>query len=53
VIRDENEAVLRALEKIEPGELVIIFYETLEPLQQLLAQCGAVPVSGIEAAQPV
>jgi cyanophycin synthetase len=51
VIRDESEAVQRALVSIEPNELVIIFYEHLESIEQLLARLGAVPAAGIEEAR--
>jgi cyanophycin synthetase len=48
VIHSEAAALGRALEEITEGEIVIMFYDKLAPLLEVLKQFDAVPVSTIE-----
>jgi hypothetical protein len=34
---------------MEPGEVIVVFYEKLQPVLQILETAGAVPVSSIES----
>jgi len=43
VIFDEIAAMRAAIEEIEPGDVVVIFYEELDPALSLLKQFGAKP----------
>ncbi len=52
VITDEREALRRELEGIAYGDIVVMFYEKLEPVLETLEQFGAVPVSEIEGLMP-
>ncbi|WP_018131783.1 cyanophycin synthetase [Effusibacillus pohliae] len=47
IILDEREALSKALQQMENGEIVVVFYEKLEPVLELLKRAGAVPVSTI------
>jgi cyanophycin synthetase len=45
---DEIEAVKTELACMEPGEVVVVFYEKLQSVLQILETAGGVPVSMIE-----
>jgi cyanophycin synthetase len=45
---DEREAIEIALREMEPDEIVIIFFDKLEPVLETLAEHGAVAVATIE-----
>jgi hypothetical protein len=45
IVPDELEATQRALETALPGEVVAVFYEDRERIEQLLAQWGATPLA--------
>jgi cyanophycin synthetase len=47
IVYDELEAFIRALENASKGDLVVIFYEKLEPLQDYLENAGAVRLSAV------
>jgi cyanophycin synthetase len=47
VMLDESAAMQTAIEEIEPGEVIVIFYEKLAPALSLLEQFGAKPVQSI------
>jgi len=46
VVLDEREALLTALSETKDGEVIVVFYEKLEPILEVLKQFGAVPVMG-------
>ncbi len=48
VILDEHEAIVTALREMESEELVVIFYDELEPVLEILREHAAVPVSRAE-----
>jgi len=48
VVLDEREALLAALSEVKDGEVIVVFYEKLEPVLEVLKQFGAVPVTGIQ-----
>jgi cyanophycin synthetase len=45
---DEVEAVKTEIASMEPGDVVVVFYEKLQPVLQILEAAGATPVSEIE-----
>jgi cyanophycin synthetase len=47
VVLDEREALLAALSEVKDGEVIVVFYEKLEPILEVLKQFGAVPVTGV------
>jgi cyanophycin synthetase len=47
-ILDEHEAVAYAISRLRRDEIAVIFYEKLEPILEVLAAQGAVPVDAIE-----
>ncbi len=47
LILDEIEAVETALQEMKPGEVVVIFYEKLDPILAVLDKFGAKPVDHI------
>ncbi|HEY8460393.1 MAG TPA: cyanophycin synthetase, partial [Blastocatellia bacterium] len=47
VVLDEVAAIRMALEEIEPGDVVVIFYEKLAPALSLLEQFGARPAQSV------
>ena len=49
VIKDECEALRFEVERIGYNDLIVMFYEKLEPVREVLARMGAVPISHIEA----
>jgi len=53
VVLDEREALRHALDSMEPAELVVMFYDHLEPLLDVLRDHHATAVEGgRDAAQP-
>jgi len=44
---DEIAAMRMAIEEIEPGDVVVIFYEKLDPADSLLKQFGAKPAQSV------
>lgn len=49
---DECKALTMAIRQMEKGEVVIVFYEKLEPILDVLQQFSAVSVSGLEGQVP-
>src|SRR5262252_6473250 len=47
VILDEIAAMRAAIEEIEPNDVVVIFYEKLDPALSLLEQFGARPAQSV------
>lgn len=47
IVRNEIEALRTALDEMAPEEVVVHFYEKLEPVLELLEEYGAVAVPGI------
>jgi cyanophycin synthetase len=47
IVLDEITALQTAIEEIEPGEVVVIFYEKLDPALSLLKQLGAAPAQSV------
>ena len=48
VVPDEEEALRQELRRLGPGDVVVMFYDKIEPLRSVLAEFGAEPVEGIE-----
>jgi len=51
VVLDEVEALRTELEGIEEGQVVVVFYDKLEPVLSVLEEHGAEPVNTIEPAR--
>lgn len=49
VVLDESEALHHAVKTMEHGEVVVVFYEKLEPLRQVLEKYAAQPVQSLNA----
>ncbi len=47
VVREEAEALLRAIEEMRRGEVVVCFYDNYESVSDVLMRSGAVPVETI------
>ena len=47
VVLDESEALHHAVKTMQHGEVVVVFYEKLEPLRQLLETYAAQPVQSL------
>jgi cyanophycin synthetase len=47
VVLDEVEALRSEIEKMREGQVVVVFYDKLEPVLKLLEEWGATPVSTI------
>ncbi|HEX8186747.1 MAG TPA: hypothetical protein VF586_00220, partial [Pyrinomonadaceae bacterium] len=47
VVLDEIEALREELSAMEDGQVVVIFYDQLEPVLEVLEERGALPVSAI------
>ena len=50
VVLDEHEALHHAVKTMQHGEVVVVFYEKLEPLRQVLETYAAQPVQSLNAA---
>jgi cyanophycin synthetase len=48
VVTDEREAVEREVQRASAGDIVVIFYDRLELIKEVLASYGAVPASNID-----
>jgi cyanophycin synthetase len=48
VIYNECEALQTAIQEMEPGELIVIFFEKHKPIRDLLDRLGAEPVESLE-----
>jgi cyanophycin synthetase len=48
IVLDEIEALREELRGMEEGQVVVIFYDRLEPVLEVLEERGAVPVGAIE-----
>jgi cyanophycin synthetase len=44
VVLDESDALRRAIDQMVKGEVIVVFYEKLQPIQTLLAELSAEPV---------
>ena len=49
VVLDESEAVQHAVRTMQRGEVIVVFYEKLEPLRQVLEKYAAQPVQSLSA----
>jgi cyanophycin synthetase len=47
IVLDEQQAILQELRAARDGDIIVIFYEKLKPVLDLLREAGAVPVSSI------
>jgi cyanophycin synthetase len=45
IVLDEIEALRSEVERMQHGQVVVLFYDKLEPVLSLLDECGATPVS--------
>ncbi|HLM00632.1 MAG TPA: Mur ligase family protein, partial [Pyrinomonadaceae bacterium] len=50
IIADEAEAVSKAIREIRENEVVVIFYDQLSAILEVLEQNGAVPISSLDEA---
>jgi cyanophycin synthetase len=48
IVLDEIEALREELQSLDDGQVVVLFYDKLEPVLQVLEEYGTVPVNGIE-----
>jgi cyanophycin synthetase len=48
IVLDEIEALRAEIEVMQDRQIIVVFYDRLEPVQELLAEIGAVPVSTID-----
>ncbi|HEX8290481.1 MAG TPA: cyanophycin synthetase [Pyrinomonadaceae bacterium] len=53
IVLDEIEALRAEVEGLEDGQVVVIFYDLLEPVLGVLEEQGAVPVGAVEEATPL
>jgi cyanophycin synthetase len=49
IISDECEALRQEIRRIGYNDLIVLFYEKLEPVREVLDKMGAVPISHIES----
>jgi cyanophycin synthetase len=49
IMLDESEALHHAVKTMQHGEVVVVFYEKLEPLRQVLEEYAAQPVQSLNA----
>jgi len=47
VVLDESEALRRAIDQMVKGEVIVVFYEKLQPIQRLLEEFSAEPVPAL------
>lgn len=52
VVLDETEAVRRAIQEMRADEIVVVFYEKLEKIRELLQEIGAVPINRLPDLKP-
>jgi cyanophycin synthetase len=48
IVLDESEALHHAVRTMQSGEVVVVFYEKLEPLRRVLENYAAQPVQSID-----
>jgi cyanophycin synthetase len=48
IVLDEVEALHAEIEGMQDGQVIVVFYDTLEPLKSLLERIGALPISVID-----
>ncbi|HWQ32084.1 MAG TPA: cyanophycin synthetase [Blastocatellia bacterium] len=51
IVMKETEALRAALDEITPGEIIVVFYEKLDPVLALLREYGAVPAADVPPLQ--
>jgi cyanophycin synthetase len=49
IVSDECEALRHEIQRIGYNDLIVLFYEKLEPVREVLSEMGAVPISHMEA----
>jgi cyanophycin synthetase len=49
IVLDECDALRMEIERVKDGEIVVVFYDELQPLLEVLTQNGAVPVATVGA----
>jgi cyanophycin synthetase len=52
IVLDEIEALRSEVEGMEDGQVVVLFYDQIEPVLGVLEELGAVPVGAVEDATP-
>ena len=52
LVLDEITALQTALDEAVPGEVIVVFYEKLESVRELLRAYGATPAQGITTSWP-
>ena len=52
IVLDEVEALRSEVQQMQPGQVVVIFYDKLEPVLELLEEYSAVTVDAIEEVRP-
>ena len=50
IVLDEIEALRSEIEGMQHGQVIVVFYDNLEPVMNLLESVGAMPVSAIDEA---
>lgn len=53
IVLDEIEALRAEILGLQDGQVVIVFYDTFEPVVELLEEVGAIPVPTIDESMPV
>jgi cyanophycin synthetase len=51
IVLDEVEALRSEIAGLGDGQVVVVFYDQLGPVLEVLAECGAEPAASIEAAE--
>jgi cyanophycin synthetase len=52
IVLDEVEALRSEIQEIQEGQVIVIFYDRLEPVLGVLEEYGAAPIGAIEEAKP-
>lgn len=47
-VADEARALCAAIDSMEPGEVVVLFYEHLDTVREFLVQRGAAPATRVD-----
>jgi cyanophycin synthetase len=53
IVLDEVEALRSEIKRIQQGQVIVVFYDQLEPVMKLLEDVGAMPASTIDELKPV
>jgi cyanophycin synthetase len=53
IVLDEIEALRSEIERMQGGQVVVVFYDQMEPITKLLAEFGATPVSAMDEASMI